>query len=84
MLSPASICSRCDFACAKPRRGPCACTVDGIDILVHIEKRDCPKGFHTNAAMPIMPPPMPIPEGFDVEQERRRMKQGGCCGKPSA
>lgn len=27
-------------------------------------------------------PPEPIPEGFDVEQERRRASQGGCCGPP--
>jgi hypothetical protein len=24
-------------------------------------------------------PPMPIPADFDVETERRRTKQGGCC-----
>jgi hypothetical protein len=27
--------------------------------------------------------PYPIPDGFDVEEERRRLKQGGCCGQPS-
>lgn len=28
-------------------------------------------------------PPMPIPDDFDVEHERRRTRQGGCCGSPS-
>lgn len=29
------------------------------------------------------PKPLPIPDDFDPEQERRRMQQGGCCGRPS-
>lgn len=28
-------------------------------------------------------PTYEIPGDFDPEQERRRMKQGGCCGQPS-
>lgn len=28
-------------------------------------------------------PPQPMPEGFDPQQEARRMKHGGCCGQPS-
>jgi hypothetical protein len=28
-------------------------------------------------------PPEPIPDDFDPEAERRRMKQGGCCGGAS-
>lgn len=24
-----------------------------------------------------------MPDGFDVEAERRRLKSGGCCGQPS-
>lgn len=27
--------------------------------------------------------PQPIPGEFDIEAERRRLKQGGCCGTPS-
>lgn len=83
MRTPASICSRCRFACPKPRSGPCACSVDGIDILVHIQNRDCPKGYHADAPPAAMPPPMPIPDDFDPERERLRLRQGGCCGKPS-
>jgi hypothetical protein len=49
MPTTATICSRCDFACDKPRSGPCACKVSGLDILVHIKNRDCPKGFHADA-----------------------------------
>lgn len=30
---------------------------------------------------PAMRPPEPMPDGFDVEKERRRMTQGGCCGQ---
>lgn len=28
-------------------------------------------------------PPEPIPEDFNPEQERQRMRQGGCCGAPA-
>ena len=27
--------------------------------------------------------PQPIPEDFSVEHEKRRTRQGGCCGQPS-
>jgi hypothetical protein len=33
--------------------------VDGVDILVHIERRDCPKGFHVNATEPEHEEPAP-------------------------
>lgn len=29
-----------------------------------------------------MRPPEPLPDGFDIEEERRRAIQGGCCGQP--
>lgn len=29
-------------------------------------------------------PPQPIPADFDVEAERERTRQGGCCGPPTA
>lgn len=29
-----------------------------------------------------MPPPERIPADFDPAHERRRLKAGGCCGKP--
>lgn len=32
---------------------------------------------------PILPPPEPIPAEFTVEKERRRTRQGGCCGQPT-
>jgi hypothetical protein len=50
MSTAAAICSKCEFACDKPRRGPCACKASGLDILVHIARKDCPKGFHANAS----------------------------------
>ena len=28
-------------------------------------------------------PPQAIPDDFNINTERRRLKQGGCCGKPS-
>ncbi len=45
----------------------------------------CPRGvpwgysYFTNP----LPPPMPIPDDFDPLVEVRRLKAGGCCGKPS-
>ena len=31
----------------------------------------------------LLPAPFVIPDGYDPEQERRRMRQGGCCGSPA-
>lgn len=36
------------------------------------------------AGTPPRPKPMPMPEDFDPEREAARMRQGGCCGKPSS
>jgi hypothetical protein len=35
------------------------------------------------AATPKPRKPETMPDDFDPETESRRMKQGGCCGKPS-
>lgn len=40
-----------------PCNGPCACTVDGRDILDHARKGDCPKGRYDG--LPEMPTPNP-------------------------
>lgn len=46
------ICIKCAFR-QQVCRGPCACTVDGRDILDHAAKGDCPKGhFSEPGRMP--------------------------------
>lgn len=37
------VCHRCDLR-QKECAGPCACTVDGRDIIEHVEAGDCPEG----------------------------------------
>lgn len=77
MISP-STCLRCPHVQPPPYAGPCACTIDGRDILDHQATGDCPKGFADAGPMPSLP----IPADFDPQQELRRLKQGGCCSPP--
>jgi hypothetical protein len=81
--------------CRKHKRVPLAmlCGITGKNIVLHARADYCPlKLFGTDQAAPgwdeakpvvTQRPPMPIPEGFDPEAERRRMQPGGCCGSPS-
>jgi hypothetical protein len=46
-----SICHKCSYrqpACA----GPCACTIDGRDIIDHARNGDCPKGYFDHPPQP--------------------------------
>jgi hypothetical protein len=42
-------CLRCKWR-ASACRGPCACTVDGVDIQIHIAANDCPKDLFKEGA----------------------------------
>lgn len=79
------ICSKCEYA-KRESISVVACTVDGIDIRIHAEKADCPKGYHAGicqrcggqhnvSVCQIAPDTSP-------ELERRKAQQGGCCGEP--
>jgi hypothetical protein len=81
------VCAKCDSR-QKKCSGPCACLIDGRDIRDHAESGYCPKGYFAdvcqrcggqhNVAVCQIPP------DTDTETERRRAKQGGCCGAPTA
>ncbi len=44
----------------------------------------CPHRQPTvDSPMFLARPPLPIPDDFDVEHERRRTRAGGCCGAPA-
>jgi hypothetical protein len=45
-------------------------------VLDHLEGVECPKLFH------IVGLPKPIPKEFDPDEERKRLKRGGCCDPP--
>lgn len=75
--------------CSKHKRVSLAmlCSISGKNIVAHNRADYCPLGmFGTKVEPEIWPevqamrPPMPIPEDFDPEAEKRRMEQGGCCG----
>lgn len=74
LTSNVMLCQRC---IRRQRRcaGPCKCTVNGKDIIDNA-RTGCPLGYYGTA-------PYLIPDDFDPEQERRRLRQGGCCGSPS-
>jgi len=87
----AGICHRCK----KHKVVPLAmlCGISGKNIVLHAAADYCPlKLYGTDVAAPgwdemkpviAQRPPTPIPEDFDVEAEKRRMQQGGCCGSPA-
>jgi hypothetical protein len=52
--SDISVCHRCEHR-QKQCNGPCACTIDGKDIIEHAASIGCPKGYFEN------PPPQPAP-----------------------
>jgi hypothetical protein len=49
-------------------------------IAEHAKANACPAA---KFFAPPSRPPLPIPDDHDPEQERRRLKSGGCCGQPS-
>jgi hypothetical protein len=63
-------------ACAKASDAP----ADAPDFACLLPKT---KPWGWTPGMTIQRPPEPIPDDYDPETERRRMRQGGCCGKPS-
>lgn len=87
-MTAIKICHKCEH-CPRQLAGPALCTVEGIDITIHAERRDCPKGKHADADKCQRCGGehdefrCPIPREFDPEQEKRRLKSGGCCGAPS-
>lgn len=68
MIRLLTICARCD------KVQPMTCGADGLTLVAHVSRPYCPLGKF----------PAEIPDDFDPEEERRRMKSGGCCGTPSA
>lgn len=83
MVQNLHACSRC----VREAGGNCAsgaivvCPVDAQPITGHAQTGECAKGLLRRSTVPPLPV-QHIPDDFDVEQERRRMAQGGCCGKP--
>jgi hypothetical protein len=80
-------CHRCEWGakgivCAGSV--PCRQDEQRRDITVMV-KLGCPVGHFKGTGEcerckgPHATETCPLPEGFDVEQERRRMQQGGCC-----
>ncbi|HSZ58495.1 MAG TPA: hypothetical protein VK797_22705 [Tepidisphaeraceae bacterium] len=77
-----SLCHTCPFA-QRPCFGACACTVDGIDLTIHAQSGQCPKGKYDAAARALEDtgedswswpaPPAPSPPGSK-----------GCCGEEVA
>ncbi len=57
-----------------------ACPVSKRQAAEHYTTGECPKSLLKTHSLP---PPEDIPEGFDLEREKRRLKSGGCCGSPS-
>ena len=75
-------CHKCSFR-QRPCAGPCECRAEPdkpVDIIERAKSGVCPRGFFT---APAMRPPERIDAAFDPEAEKRRLQQGGCCGKPS-
>lgn len=71
----------------RPFTGKVACRADDIDIMQHAELAYCPAGQFEkpegwNATS--LRPPLPVVELSDeqIEEERRRLAAGGCCGEP--
>lgn len=54
------------------RRNGKACGFSGKPLIWHVWKNYCPLGKF----------PAEIPQDFSPIEEIRRMKSGGCCGKP--
>lgn len=73
-------CHRC-----KNRMGS-VCGVGKLGLADHA-RQGCPLNLFQPAPDPVPTaparPPMAIPDDFDVEAERRRLRAGGCCGPPS-
>lgn len=44
VVSLLQICHECDRVQPPPYNGRCACTVDGVDIIVHSKSGECPLG----------------------------------------
>ena len=66
---------------ACPSREGAACRHTGIKIGRHAAAGDCPE--HRFPASGVITLPVADLAGFDVEEEKRRLKSGGCCGSPS-
>ena len=59
-MSNLSICHRCPHR-QRTCAGPCPCTVDGIDIRIHAQKGDCPKGYFDHPEAMPKPTPRDVP-----------------------
>lgn len=56
-LTALQVCHKCELR-QRPCSGPCAC-YDGVDILDHAARGECPKGrFAGTVAAPIARPPL--------------------------
>lgn len=80
-MNPAHV--RTCLRCPERRRLDAArvvCSRDGVAIGTHAARAACPLGRFDFASLP---PPMPIPDDYDPEHERRRLESGGCCGAPA-
>lgn len=83
-------CHPCGYR-QRPCHGACACSIDGLDIIQHAKANYCPHpkgakfgagekptGWTTRSSLPVVEL-----TDEEVEEERRRLKAGGCCGTPS-
>ena len=50
-----AICHRCPHR-QRPCKGPCACTIDGVDIIEHAKSGECPNG-RFDGILPDKPDP---------------------------
>ena len=73
-------CHRCAGGATSPGQ-IVACPDDGKPCVGHAQAGECPRAL-LRKVPPL--PPQQIPDDFDPAQEVRRMRAGGCCGKPSA
>lgn len=71
MSSALEICHRCPHR-QRPCSGPCAC-FDGIDIIEHAAKGECPKGLYTQATADVARPAL---RGVSVSPVARMQQDG--------
>ena len=79
MRTAVEICHACPFR-HRPCAGPCPCLVDGVDILDHVERLDCPKGFFQTEdgserprTMDLLTPEQATARAREIEAEQLRI-----------
>ena len=67
-------CHRCRHR-QRPCNGPCACQIDGQDIIEHATSGICPLG--------LFRAPEPMPPGMTPTIAAAQARSGGCCDPPT-